>query len=465
MIRVVLAAAALAWLATPLLSADEPTAVEARRARARKAGEEIRATHFFHGGRGVLALPVVADVYDPSRRSPFDRILRHRLGFAYEDCRPIGLHVVRHCGEDVAVAGCAACHAGRAAGRTIVGLGNKNIDVAAIGEQMLELRAVSRLQTRVSGSVDRRIERRALRFARTAADRRYTNPTQGLVSDFVVWHWFYDVSNAPLEPRHHVVKVPHLWGLPQKHEVGFFVDGLGRGLGWMAMQEVTAGQTPDAVRAYLPRLRAFLRQTGDLLPPRYPFAIDAERAQRGRALFETHCAACHGTHERDAHGFPVFEPPSRVALEEVGTDPDRYHLPPRLMSLIAASPLADQLAFEPDRLGYLAPRLDGIWSRFPYLHNASVPTLRALLTPPDERPVAWSLRDAGERRRFDTGDVGLTMPRRGTRAGARLLRDAKRGARHVYFTRRPGHSNQGHAFGTELSAPDKRALIEYLKTL
>ena len=33
--------------------------------------------------------------------------------------------------------------------------------------------------------------------------------------------------------------------------------------------------------------------------------------------------------------------------------------------------------------------LDGIWLRAPYLHNGSVPTLRDLLRPPDERPVVF----------------------------------------------------------------------------
>jgi hypothetical protein len=32
-------------------------------------------------------------------------------------------------------------------------------------------------------------------------------------------------------------------------------------------------------------------------------------------------------------------------------------------------------------------------------------------------------------------------------------------------TSRPGNSNAGHAYGTDLRAPAKRALLEYLKTL
>jgi hypothetical protein len=33
--------------------------------------------------------------------------------------------------------------------------------------------------------------------------------------------------------------------------------------------------------------------------------------------------------------------------------------------------------------------LDGIWLRAPYLHSGSVPTLRDLLRPPEERPKVF----------------------------------------------------------------------------
>ncbi len=36
--------------------------------------------------------------------------------------------------------------------------------------------------------------------------------------------------------------------------------------------------------------------------------------------------------------------------------------------------------------GYANMPLDGIWLRAPYLHNGSVPTLRALLEPAAKRP-------------------------------------------------------------------------------
>ena len=39
--------------------------------------------------------------------------------------------------------------------------------------------------------------------------------------------------------------------------------------------------------------------------------------------------------------------------------------------------------------GYANSPLDGVWLRAPYLHNGSVPTLRDLLEPSDQRPKTF----------------------------------------------------------------------------
>ena len=80
------------------------------------------------------------------------------------------------------------------------------------------------------------------------------------------------------------------------------------------------------------------------------------------------------------------------------------------------------------------------------------------------RPKVFSLRDAGERSRFDENNLGLTLPRNAIEREA-LLAAARLGKRDVYLTERDGHSNQGHDFYTGISDDEKRALIEYLKTL
>jgi hypothetical protein len=130
-----------------------------------------------------------------------------------------------------------------------------------------------------------------------------------------------------------------------------------------------------------------------------------------------------------------------------------------LSAIIRRGPLADAAP------GYVAPRLHAIWARFPYLHNGSVPSLQALLSPEADRPAAFGLEDAGEAYRFDRRTVGLTVPATGSRQARALDAAGARGARDVYDVRRVGHSNRGHRFGTMLAPDLKRALIEYLKTL
>ena len=85
------------------------------------------------------------------------------------------------------------------------------------------------------------------------------------------------------------------------------------------------------------------------------------------------------------------------------------------------------------------------------LHNGSVPSLADLLEPVEARPKQfWRGYDV-----FDPVRVGFVTerPRGAARAGTFLDMS------------RPGNSNAGHTYGTELPAAAKRALLEYLKTL
>jgi hypothetical protein len=75
--------------------------------------------------------------------------------------------------------------------------------------------------------------------------------------------------------------------------------------------------------------------------------------------------------------------------------------------------------------------LVAVFATAPYLHNGSVPTLRALLEPARRRPATFPL-----------GGTGF-----------------------VFDTRLPGNRNGGHEFGTALSEGDKSDLIAFLQTL
>lgn len=98
---------------------------------------------------------------------------------------------------------------------------------------------------------------------------------------------------------------------------------------------------------------------------------------------------------------------------------------------------------------YAARPLHGVWAAAPYLHNGSVPTLADLLTPPDERPKEFPLGH----RDYDPEKLGFRTD---------LPREQWK---YTVKTAETGNGNGGHTYGTDLSGDEKRALLEYLKTL
>jgi len=179
-------------------------------------------------------------------------------------------------------------------------------------------------------------------------------------------------------------------------------------------------------------------------PPHYPFAIDQATAERGAKWFADRCADCHTGPETDHRLYPVAE---------VGTDPLRANS----FNQQQADGFNRFLA-ELELKGYEAPKepgvrttgkyfaatLGGVWARSPYLHNGSVRTMTELLTPPNERPKNYHRGSA----HFDQATMGFT----------------DEGA-YLFDTSKPGNSNAGHDYGTNLAPNEKQELIEYLKTL
>jgi Cytochrome C oxidase, cbb3-type, subunit III len=183
-----------------------------------------------------------------------------------------------------------------------------------------------------------------------------------------------------------------------------------------------------------------------LQPPAFPAdRIDARLADSGGKLYEQHCAACHAV-----GGSKVGQV---TPLEEIGTDPERLdsfssELAARMNTLGSGRPW--QFTHFRKTQGYANMPLDGLWLRAPYLHNGSVPTLADLLKPPAERPVRFY-------RGYDVYDF--------ERVG--FVSNSADAAREgfLFETQQKGNSNRGHRYGTELSASDKRRLLEYLKKL
>jgi len=106
---------------------------------------------------------------------------------------------------------------------------------------------------------------------------------------------------------------------------------------------------------------------------------------------------------------------------------------------------------------YKARPLDGIWATPPYLHNGAVPTLNALLSPAEARPKRFSLGS----RQFDPVNVGYEWTQI---PGGFDLDTSIRGNHNTGHEFRDGPEGGG-VIGRGLAEDERRALIEYLKTL
>lgn len=207
---------------------------------------------------------------------------------------------------------------------------------------------------------------------------------------------------------------------------------------------LAAGATAKSID--IPALRRVNDWLLDLPSPAYPFAIDRDLARRGRDVFNRDCASCHA--------FGSARAGKLIPLDEIGTDRNRAEH----WTVEAADEFNRQFDsyswgfdhFQGSTGGYVALALDGVWARAPYLHNGSVPTLRHLLTRPEDRPkVFYRGYDV-----YDPANVGFVsdIPSRGGRQYWR------------YDTGVTGNGNAGHRYGVDLPAAEKDALIEYLKT-
>ena len=266
------------------------------------------------------------------------------------------------------------------------------------------------------------------------------------------------------------------------------------------MEHMLAGEQPDASHGF-----SGLKSPtwpADILPP-----IDSALATKGAALYKEICQQCHlapvTTPEfwASERWLPPNDAGQRylqvelLPVAHIGTDPaqaqgmaDRKVAVPSTLGLTsngfgrALGDLVEKTVNQwydsqtppvpPDLrkqmngyrengiqapLAYKVRPLNGIWATPPYLHNGSVPTLYALLSPVDERPKTFYLGN----REYDPKNVGYHTE--------------KIDGGFEFDTTIPGNRNTGHEFNNgpardgligRLLSPDERwALIEYLKTL
>jgi hypothetical protein len=142
-----------------------------------------------------------------------------------------------------------------------------------------------------------------------------------------------------------------------------------------------------------------------------------------------------------------------VALTAVTSVRDRVQVSSAFQVGPSQAPLTADLCNGHGPFQYEARVMEGIWAAAPYLHNGSVPTLADLLKPVDERPASFDISV-----QYDLDKVGLaaTAP-----VGVTRWKYQTTGC----DARASGRSRCGHEYGVSLPESDKRALLEYLKTL
>jgi mono/diheme cytochrome c family protein len=265
------------------------------------------------------------------------------------------------------------------------------------------------------------------------------------------------VRRAPKFFTHHDMDAPPWWHFSKRPYL--YIDGFAE-KGHRGLMQFTMVPENDAefFRRHESDFKNVFAYISSLTPPKYALPIDRDLAERGRAVFTSNCSECHGTYGGDAE-----YPNRRIPIEEVGTDPVRLKAltvegrRKYANSWFARNESGERQDTIVDPDGYVAPPLDGVWASAPYFHNGSVPTLWHVLHP-EQRPGVW--RPVSQE--FDAERVGLTIE---TVESVPTDINDKVVLRSYFDCGKFGKSNRGHDFPSRLSESEKRAVLEYLKTL
>ena len=364
-------------------------------------------------------------------------------------------------GEPVVAPNCMQCHAQVFDGKLIIGLGNSTIDFthnekldpknAIAAEKLLKnldpvkyeaAEPFLRVVKGVGGQMHTEVRgvNTADRLAALLASHR----------DPKTFQWS-DEPMLEVPPEVVPTDVPAWWMLKKKNAM--FYNGFGRGdFGrfLMASNLLTVNDTSESreVDAHFNDVLAYINSIN---PPPYPRPLNRSLVKEGGILYVQNCSKCHGHYGQDGKYPNLLIPES-----EIQTDSLLYksnYQSNQFVEWFNNSWFAT--GDHPARLepfdGYIAPPLDGIWITAPYLHNGSVPDLETLLNS-KARPVYWS-RDF-DNPEYDYVKLGWKYS----------VRDSAKGTT-VYNTTLPGYGNYGHRFGDKFSNRERKAIIEYLKTL
>jgi mono/diheme cytochrome c family protein len=364
-------------------------------------------------------------------------------------------------GENLVAPNCMQCHAQVVNDSLYLGMGNTLIDFTA--GQQLNPNAVKMMGTLLKANAPAKYEasKDFLQVAGTIAPYlstavRGVNAADRLAAvlvahrDPLTLKWS-DTASMNIPEEVIPSDVPAWWLLRKKNAM--FYNGFGRGdFGRFLMASNLLTVTDSSEAAEVDRqISDVLAFIYSLRPPPYPGKIDAALAAKGRDIFIDNCSKCHGKYGNEEE-FPNLLIPASIIQTDSALYKSNYQNPQFVnwfnKSWFAQGDHPAQLVpFD----GYIAPPLDGIWSTAPYLHNGSVPFLEAVLDS-KQRPVYWQRNFTNPT--YDPVQMSWEFK----------IVDQP-GGTQVYNTTLKGYGREGHYFGDKLSDTERRAVLEYLKTI
>lgn len=346
------------------------------------------------------------------------------------------------------VMNCLSCHAGKVAGRVMPGLPNSHFALQTLTEdvRLTKLRMKKPLSHLDLGT---------LNFPLGTTNGTTNSVIFGVLlsnlrdNDMKV-HQFRPAPKV----EHHDLDAPPFWNVKKKSRL--YIDGHIAKTHRPLMQFILLPKNDEnTIKRWEPDFRDILAWIESVEAPRWPWKIDQKVAARGRVVFKRNCAECHGTYGEN----PTY-PERTVPIEKIGTDPvrlralTRKHLQWEKEGWVSRYG-KDEVDVAPS--GYVAPPLDGVWASAPYFHNGSVPTLWHVLHP-ENRPAVWKRTENG----YDQLRGGLEVQEFNELPDSI---DARAERRRYFDSQVSGKSASGHDFPAKLTEPEKRAVLEYLKTL
>ena len=369
--------------------------------------------------------------------------------------------VTAYNGVEVVAPNCLQCHGDMFENQFVLGLGNTTLDFSNIGAEdnfrnnaaLAVMKTVSPKQYDAAYIALRSFNKV---YPQMETEVRGVNVADRLAALLVAHRdpFTLEWRDTPvLDIPKEVIPtdVPAWWLLKKKH--GMFYNGFGRGdfAQFMMLSNILTTKDTSEARSVSQHFGDVLAYIKTIEPPKYPKPIDQQLAGEGEQIFINNCSQCHGSYGDDESYPNLIIPMSVIQTDSMLVKAN--HQNPQFIDWFNKSWFSQ--GANPAKLvpsnGYVAPPLDGVWITAPYLHNGSVPTLDALLNS-KTRPTYWE-RDF-DKPQYDYQRVGWLFEEK-----------AKPTPKKTYNTTLPGYGNHGHTFGDHLSDRERKAVIEYLKTL